>query len=271
MTQHLYAVFGNPIAHSKSPEIHYTFAKTCDIELSYEKRLVDIDAFPQAIELFQSQGGKGCNITVPFKLDAYNLATELTERARLAGAVNTLKLTESGWLGDNTDGQGLATDIVDNLAWSLDNARVFILGAGGAVKGILPVLSRYKDISIAVYNRTHTKAQALADMYENVSAITQSQLEQSDVFDIIINGTSASLSGAKIALPTTLVGQQTKAYDMVYGAEPTPFMQWAGDLGAEIADGLGMLVEQAAESFYVWHGQKPETVDVMSSMREAMK
>lgn len=273
MTENLYAVFGNPIAHSKSPEIHQLFAQSCDIKLRYERRLSDINGFTEALEQFINDGGKGCNITVPFKLDAYNLAAELTERARLAEAVNTLKFTDNGWLGDNTDGQGLATDIIDNLAWSLEGARVLVLGAGGAVKGVLPVLSQYAGVNLALYNRTYEKAQSLARVYDNVQAVTKEALQKIAAFDIIINGTSASLSGSKIDLPESLIASataQTKAYDMVYGAEPTPFMRWASELGAEVSDGLGMLVEQAAESFFVWHGQKPETQIIMKAIREAI-
>lgn len=269
-----YAVFGNPIAHSKSPEIHKTFAELTGEAVIYEKQLVDIDGFEVAAEEF-FKSGKGLNITVPFKLEAYSFAAKLTERARRAGAVNTLALQDDGTvLGDNTDGFGMVSDIVDNLGWKIKDKKVLILGAGGAVRGILQPLLAENPKAVVIANRTVEKAKQLAKGFGDLGAIEGCGFEHLSnfEFDLVINGTSASLSGDLPPLPETLLAQGACCYDMMYGAEPTVFMRWASDHGAEsIADGLGMLVGQAAESFKLWRGLKPEVGPVIAMQRAKLK
>lgn len=260
----LFAVFGNPIAHSKSPAIHQQFAQQAGIAIDYQKRLAPLEDFVGAVANFRADGGLGANVTVPFKTQAFALASELTDRAKRSGAVNTLKWLPDvdGWLGDNTDGAGLCRDITENLGWSLAGARVLLLGAGGAMQGVLPVLSGYSGIELVIANRTFSKAQDLAQSYENLRACELEQLAHEAPFDVIINGTSTGLFGETLALPETIFhasSHLTKVYDMVYGKELTPFLKWAQAQGATVSDGLGMLVEQAAESFELWTGFRPDT------------
>lgn len=265
----LFAVFGNPIKHSKSPMIHQQFAAEVGLTIDYQKRLAPLDDFAGALAQFQTEGGVGANVTVPFKEQAHALAVQLTERAEKAGAVNTLKWLpeQQGWLGDNTDGIGMCRDISVNHGWQLAGAKVLVLGAGGAVKGVLPVLSGYDDIELILTNRTFEKAEKLAAEYDNVQAVSLDNLAQIGEVDIIINGTSAGLFGQSLDLPASLITAQTKTYDMVYGAELSPFLQWAQEQGAEVADGLGMLIEQAAEAFGVWTGFIPESLPVIKAMK----
>lgn len=269
-----YAVFGNPIAHSKSPEIHKTFAELTDESVSYEKQLVAIDNFDgAAAEFFQA--GKGLNITVPFKMEAYSYAAKLTERARRAGAVNTLAMQPDGTvLGDNTDGIGMVTDITDNLGWNIKDKKVLILGAGGAVRGILQPLLAENPKAVVIANRTVEKAKQLAKGFSDLGAIEGCGFEDLKhfQFDLVINGTSASLSGDLPPLPDTLLAESACCYDMMYGAEPTVFIDWAHEKGAlNTADGLGMLVGQAAESFKLWRGVKPPVQPVIESLRKQLK
>ncbi len=270
-----YRVFGNPIAQSKSPQIHQQFAEQTGESLTYEKQLVDVEGFSAAAKQFFADGGKGLNITVPFKLDAFEFATQLTERAQNAGAVNTLKVLEEGSiLGDNTDGQGLVSDMVDNLGWSLEGKNILVLGAGGAVRGVLQPLLEQSPARVVIANRTIAKALTLVrefKRYGKVQACGFVDLNEQQ-FDVVINGTSASLSGDLPPLPDMLLGEDAVCYDMMYGAEPTVFMQWAKQQGAkDIADGLGMLVGQAAEAFYVWRGVKPQVKPVITSLRKQMQ
>lgn len=269
-----YRVFGNPIEQSKSPQIHQQFAGQTGEALNYEKQLVDIDGFASAAQQFFSDGGKGLNITVPFKLEAFKFAKELTERAQNAGAVNTLKMLESGEiLGDNTDGQGMVSDIVDNLGWSLAGKSILVLGAGGAVRGVLQPLLEQSPARVVIANRTIAKALTLVrefKRYGKVQACGFADLNDQQ-FDVVINGTSASLSGDLPPLPDMLLGEDAVCYDMMYGADPTVFMQWAQQQGAkDIADGLGMLVGQAAEAFLLWRGVKPEVKPVIEKVREKL-
>ncbi len=266
-----YCVFGNPIAQSKSPDIHRQFAQQTGENLNYEKQLVEVEGFKNAAQDFFSAAGKGLNITAPFKLDAYEFADELTERAKNAGAVNTLKKLESGLiLGDNTDGQGMVSDITQNLNWPLSHQRVLVLGAGGAVRGVLQPLLEQNPQRLVIANRTLAKAQTLADefaAYGKIEVCEFNQLE-GQTFDVVINGTSAGLSGKLPPLPDGFIGAQSYCYDMTYGAKPTVFMQWAEQQGAKnIADGLGMLVGQAAESFRLWRGVFPEVIPVIDAQR----
>lgn len=263
-----FAVFGNPVAHSRSPQIHIAFAAQREQSLSYERIEAPLDDFAGSVAAFFAAHGRGANVTVPFKEQAFALCSEVTERARQAGAVNTL-WQENGQLhGDNTDGAGLVTDILQNLDWSLAGRRVLLLGAGGAVRGVIGALQSMAPASVTVANRTVARAQALAEMFNNrgeISACGFSDL--TGHFDLVINATSASLAGDMPPLPAGLVDSSSQCYDMMYGDEPTPFLRWASAQGAATADGLGMLVEQAAEAFLVWHGWRPVTAGLIASLR----
>ncbi len=269
-----YGVMGNPIGHSKSPMIHSLFAAQTEQALSYEAILVEIGAFNEAVETFRNEGGKGLNVTVPFKRDAWKLADELSPCAELAGAVNTLILRSDGsLLGDNTDGTGLVRDIQDNLGTSLRDKNILILGAGGAVRGVLNPILEQKPVSVTIANRTPARAQELADAFEEFGTVDGCGFEELDgsSFDIVINGTSASLQGEVPPLPDTLLAKGALCYDMMYAAIPTAFMAWAEEHNsAQISDGLGMLVEQAAESFRIWRGVKPQTAPVIRAVRESL-
>ena len=262
-----YAVIGHPIAHSKSPLIHAAFARATGQQLRYEALLAPLDGFGATVRDFRAAGGRGCNVTVPFKLEAHALATRLTHRAAQAGAVNTLKFDGDDILGDNTDGVGLARDIA-RLGVPIDGQRVLVLGAGGAARGVLGPLLAQQPGHLAVAARRLGKAQELAAMFAPaVAALSLDQLG-ADRFDIIINATSASLSGATIALPAAVCGGAQLVYDMMYAAAPTAFLRAASARGAaQVADGLGMLVEQAAESFFLWRGVLPPTAPVLTELR----
>ncbi len=270
-----YGVMGNPIGHSKSPLIHSLFAEQTSQQLSYEAILVELGGFNDAVAEFRSEGGKGLNVTVPFKRDAWKLVDERTPRAELAGAVNTIVLREDGsLLGDNTDGVGLVRDIRDNLGTSLVGKKILVLGAGGAVRGVLESILAEQPAAVVVANRTAARAQELADTFEEFGCIDGCGFDELDgsSFDIVINGTSASLKGEVPPLPDALLAKGALCYDMMYAAQPTAFMLWADDHNSShIADGLGMLVEQAAESFLIWRGTKPQTAPVIAAVRETLK
>jgi shikimate dehydrogenase len=269
-----YAVFGNPIAHSKSPQIHARFAHQTAQDLSYSAEHINEDAFEAAVEDFLQGNGKGLNITVPFKERAWALAQWRSERAELAGAVNTLYRLEDGRLaGDNTDGVGLVRDLADNNEVDLEGARVLILGAGGAVRGVLQPLLAAGASSILIANRTPARAEALAQLFDSAAGVTGCGFDAipATAFDLIINGTSASLQGELPPVPEATVSAHTACYDMMYGAEPTPFCRWAQAQGAgRVMDGLGMLVEQAAEAFLIWRGVRPDTAPVIQALRESL-
>ncbi|MDD4964292.1 MAG: shikimate dehydrogenase [Gallionella sp.] len=262
-----YAVIGNPIAHSKSPLIHHLFAQQTGEDLQYSALLSPLDAFVQTVQTFREKGGKGMNVTVPFKFEAFALATKLTARAQAAGAVNTLSFQADGEiLGDNTDGAGLVRDITVHLGLDLQNKRVLLLGAGGAAYGVvLPLL--LAGAQLTVVNRTLEKAQQLAAAFAS-DAISVASYEDlvNQAFDCVINATSSGLSDQRPPVPATVFSTQTLAYEMMYGRE-TPFMAFARQHGAQVADGLGMLVEQAAESFFLWRGTRPETTAVRMILR----
>lgn len=267
-----YAVFGNPIAHSKSPKIHQLFAAQTGQTIEYAKVQVELGAFSAQANQFFSQGGKGLNVTVPFKRDAFGYADELSERAALAGAVNTLiPQTDGRVLGDNTDGVGLVQDLCENLGWQLHQKRILIIGAGGAVRGVLLPLLQRNPKEVVIVNRTVTKANALVEQfscYGNINACGFTDLT-SVHFDILINAVSAGLQGEISPLPEGIVAVGAKAYDMVYGDRPTAFIQWSRANGAAAeADGLGMLVGQAAESFYLWRGVRPNIRPVLETLRQ---
>ncbi len=268
-----YAVVGNPIAHSKSPDIHEQFAEQTSQNLTYDRMLVKLGAFNEEVSAFFALGGLGLNVTVPFKEEAFRYADQLTERARLAGAVNTLALQDDGnVLGDNTDGAGLVADIQANN-WTLEGKTLLILGAGGAVRGVLQPLLAQNPSKVVIANRTVSKAQDIVDMYPGVDHLSVSSYAElfGQSFDLVINGTSASLAGAIPPLPDNVVTSRTCVYDMMYGSEPTVFLTWAESQGATaLIDGLGMLVGQAAESFDLWRGVKPATDEVIQVLRDKL-
>ncbi len=260
-----YAVIGNPVAHSKSPEIHALFAAGTGQDVEYGRLLAPLDGFQETVRKFIDQGGKGLNVTVPFKFDAFNLATELTPRARMAGAVNTLAFREGVIVGDNTDGAGLVADITVNAGISLLNSRILLLGAGGAAYGVMLPLLEQKPVYIHIANRSLEKAEELAKQFSdfgNTSAFAYDELKES--YDIVINATSAGLSNAMPPVSGNIFADGALALDMVYADKPTPFLQFAQQCKVKGRDGFGMLVEQAAESFFVWRGIKPQTGPVFS-------
>jgi shikimate dehydrogenase len=269
-----YAVFGNPVRHSKSPWIHKAFARQTDQKLTYRAVKVETGAFAEAAGAFFARGGRGLNVTLPFKQDAMAFAGGVSERARLAGAVNTLLRREDDSIfGDNTDGIGLVRDMVVNLGWSLRDKHIVVLGAGGAVRGVLELLLLEQPRSLLVVNRTPEKAEDLASRFAEIGPIETGGFDrlESRTCDLVINGTSASLSGVLPPLPDGLLHERSCCYDMVYGAQPTPFMRWAALHAAwAVADGLGMLVEQAAESFYIWRRVRPQTGPVLAELRSVM-
>lgn len=270
-----YAVIGNPIGHSKSPRIHAAFAAQTGQQLSYEALLAPLDGFVATVQGFQAAGGRGMNVTVPFKLEAFDLADRLTPRAQAAGAVNTLAFGADGTLGDNTDGAGILRDITVNLGFAVAGRRVLLLGAGGAARGtVLPLLDA-QPASLTIANRTASKAAELADEFATAGAIAPTGCGLAQLagqqFDLVINATSASLSDAAPDLPAGLYAPGSLAYDMMYGKGETPFLAAARQQGAaRLADGLGMLVEQAAESFFLWRGVRPETAPVLAELRAAL-
>lgn len=267
-----YAVFGNPIAHSKSPQIHRLFAEQTGQALCYEAILAPLEDFAGAARQFFSEG-LGANVTVPFKEDAYRLADQLTDRARRAGAVNTLKKLEDGrLLGDTSDGAGLVNDL-HNAGIELTGKRILLLGAGGAVRGVIEPLLAQRPARLAVANRTQAKAEELARLFADLGEVQAQGFEQlSEPVDLIINGTSASLSGALPPIPAALiVPGHTLCYDMMYGRETTAFNRWAEAQGAaRTLDGLGMLVEQAAEAFQLWRGVRPDGRPVLAALRRQL-
>ena len=268
-----YAVIGNPIAHSKSPEIHARFAAQTGENLSYERLLAPLDGFAETVRAFIENGGRGLNVTVPFKLEAYEMTTGLTNRARIAGAVNTLLLGGAEIIGDNTDGVGLVADIVQNVGMSLSGKRLLLLGAGGAARGVLQPLIDENPSELVIANRTLGKAHELTEIFSArtsvpISACAFSALQGK--FDIVINATSAGLADEMPDVPGSIFGSGTLAYDMVYGKQPTRFLQFAAQHGATVRDGLGMLVEQAAESFFVWRGIRPATAPVLAALRDSL-
>ena len=268
-----YAVMGHPISHSKSPHIHRQFAGQFGMAIDYTAMDVAPGTFAAEVQAFRAAGGKGLNVTVPYKQEAFALADWRTPRAELAGAVNTLKLDEDGMLGDNTDGIGLLRDLTLNLDQKLFEQSVLLLGAGGAVRGVLGPLLEQAPKLLVIANRTVAKAEALAQHFGVIGPVQACGFEalQGAAFDVVINGTAASLGGELPPLPDTLFRENALAYDMMYGAKPTLFMQWAQAHGATRShDGLGMLVEQAAESFFVWRGRKPETAAVIASLRASL-
>ncbi|GAB2578360.1 shikimate dehydrogenase [Nitrincola alkalisediminis] len=273
-----YAVFGNPISHSKSPTIHRLFAEQLQQRLEYSAHLSDVDRFEQDIQHFFAEGGKGTNVTLPFKEMAWKMAERLSEAAQLAGAANTLWMQDNLLHADNTDGVGLVNDLLNNCGATLKGRHLVVLGAGGAVRGVIKPLLDSGCASIVIANRTFAKAKQLADIFSelaqsgvSVDACEFAALSPSPRVDIVINGTSASIQGDVPPVPDGVVSAHTLCYDMMYSNTQTAFCRWARSQGAErVFDGLGMLVEQAAESFSIWRGVKPDTAPVIELLRQSL-
>jgi shikimate dehydrogenase len=268
-----YCLMGNPVEHSKSPWIHARFAALTNEPVHYGKRLVPLDGFAESIAAFRAEGGKGCNITVPFKFEAAALAQSETPRARLAQASNTLRFDPNGIHADNTDGVGLVNDIVHNAGLDLAGRDVLLLGAGGAAAGVLGPLLEARPRSLTVANRTAQKAVELAERHQALAADAGTALHASSLeavqgaFDVVINATASSLAGGGIPVAPSVLRPGALAYDMMYGPAAQGFLDWAREHGANARDGLGMLVEQAAESFLVWRGVRPPSQQVLAELR----
>lgn len=276
MSLDTYCVMGNPVEHSRSPWIHSRFAALTGQNLQYTRQLVPLDGFAQAVRAFAQAGGRGCNVTVPFKLEAAQCATTCSERVQLAAAANTLVFQDGAIHADNTDGLGLVADIQRNAGVPLAGCDVLLVGAGGAAAGVLGPLLHEGPRSVAVVNRTAARAQALVQAHTPLATLQKTELLALDMqalerdFDIIINATASSLAGAGVPVPAHVLRPGSLAYDMMYGAAAQPFLDWATRHGAQPRDGLGMLVEQAAEAFALWRGVRPPSAQVLAELRSAM-
>ena len=273
MDNEFYAVVGHPISHSKSPRIHSLFARQTGEPLEYTAIQAPLEDFHGTVRNFFERGGKGLNVTVPFKEQAWTMADHRTPRAEKAGAANTLYLDkDQALVADNTDGVGIVRDLVNNHGASLAGARILVLGAGGAVRGVIGPILAERPASVTIANRTVAKAEALVRLFAREAGTTELSacgFDQPEAdFDLVINGTSASLQGDLPPVSGEIIGLHTVVYDMMYSLHTTTFNQWALDQGAtRVFDGLGMLVEQAAESFYVWRGVRPDTAAVIEELR----
>jgi shikimate dehydrogenase len=265
-----YVVIGNPVAHSLSPEIHARFARSTGEAIAYERLFVERGDFPRAAQAFFASGGCGANVTLPFKVDAFAFARDRTPRAQEAGAVNTLAWRDGHVLGDNTDGAGLVRDLTANLGLALRGKRVLLLGAGGAARGVAGPLLALAPALLVIANRTRERAAELAHRFRGAGPVEGVGLDAiGGGFDLVVNATSTSTRGESLPLPDGLFAAGATAYDMAYGASARPFLEKAGAAGARASDGLGMLVEQAAESFFLWRGKRPETAGVIAALRAA--
>jgi shikimate dehydrogenase len=260
-----YAVIGNPVAHSKSPWIHAQFARATGEDIDYGRIEAPLNGFARSVEAFRAQGGRGLNVTLPFKSEAFRFCAAASERAAAAQAVNTLVLDRGRPWGDNTDGVGLVRDLAVNLGRKLEGAHILLMGAGGAAQGVIGPLAQAGAAAIMIANRTVPRAQALAARVPGAMACGYEALAGRS-FDLVVNATSAGLAGELPPLPAGLFRPAALAYEMVYG-RVTPFMAMARAAGAQVSDGLGMLVEQAAESFLVWRGVRPQTAGVLAALR----
>jgi shikimate dehydrogenase len=272
-----YAVIGNPIAHSKSPQIHAAFAKQTNQDISYEAILATLNGFEATVRDLIEKGYKGANVTVPFKFDAFKLRSQVGSKSNVlvAGAVNTLTFNQDGIIKDNTDGDGLVRDIENNLNCLISNKRVLLIGAGGAAEGVLHPLLEKKPKLLVIVNRNLEKALAMQSKIETQGWYPSTEIIakgfddlENQAFDIVINATSTGLSDIALPIPNSVFKENCLAYEMMYGRE-TPFMTQASAAGAKVADGLGMLVEQAAEAFYIWRGLRPGTATVIAMLRNA--
>ncbi len=273
-----YVVLGHPVEHSRSPFIHALFAEQTHQHLRYDRQLCALDGFEAAVRQFAQDGGRGCNVTVPFKFDALALATHPTARAQRAGAANVLAFDGDRWTADNTDGVGLVHDIQIGAGMPLKLARVLLVGAGGAAAGVLGPLLQCQPAQVVVCNRTPAKAMALVDSHAAWARQHNSVLQGcgltglgSDRFDVVINASSSSLQGAASPVPASVLGPGTLAVDLMYGAAAQPWLDWAQAQGAQPRDGLGMLVEQAAEAFFLWRGVRPQTAPVLQALRASVQ
>lgn len=270
----LYAVIGNPIGHSRSPRIQRAFALATQQDMTYDAILSPLDGFRRVVtDFFAADEGKGLNITLPFKEQAYELSEVKSHRATQAGAVNTLMKGKDGRLyGDNTDGVGLVRDMTQNLGWTLEGKRILVVGAGGAVRGVLGTLLAQNPSQLWIVNRTYSKAQNLANIfraYGNIDALRFDEIAAQSV-DVIINGSSSSLKGELPPLAEGILAQGACAYDMAYGKAELPFLVWAKAQQATLSDGLGMLVEQAAESFFIWREVRVESASLLAELRDEL-
>lgn len=269
-----YAVLGNPVAHSQSPFIHAEFARQTGQDIEYTRVLCAMDGFADAVRGFAETGARGCNITMPFKFQAAALAAVVTPRAALAQAANVLRFDAGGWLADNTDGVGLVRDIESNAGVPLAGRRVLLIGAGGAAAGALGTLLEARPADVVVANRTLARAQALVERHRGVARDTAlSAREPGDCgegFDVVVNATASSLQGGEIPVGAAVLAPGALALDMMYGPAAQGFLAWAAAHGARGRDGLGMLVEQAAEAFFVWRGVRPDTAPVLAALRERL-
>lgn len=270
-----YCVMGNPIAHSRSPAIHARFAELTGERIGYQRRLVAPGGLARALRNFAAEGGRGCNITVPFKIEAARLADRRSDRVQLAGAANTLLFaTDGACFADNTDGLGLVADITRNAGVALAGSDVLLIGAGGAAAGVLGPLLQTGARSVTLANRTLARAQELARAHEALARRHATQLQAQDLrsplpdFDLVINASASSLAGAELPLPASVLRPGCLAYDLMYGAAAQGFLGWARSHGALARDGLGMLVEQAAESFALWRGLRPPSAQVLAEMQQ---
>lgn len=271
-----YAVIGHPVTHSQSPFIHAAFAQQTGQAMAYGRIDCGPDGFEAAVRQFAAQGAGGCNITVPFKFSAAKLATRTSDRARMAGAANILSFEPDGWLADNTDGSGLRRDIEHNAQWPLTGRRVLLVGAGGAAAGVLGPLLQGVPQQVVVVNRRPERAQWLADRHKLMAQtagvdLSTAPIEQPGTgFDLVINATASSLQAAPIPVPAAVLGRDALAIDLMYGAAARGFLDWADRHGAQGRDGLGMLVEQAAEAFFVWRGIRPAGAPVLKALRHQL-
>ena len=271
-TVDLYCVMGNPVEHSRSPWIHARFAELTAQRLHYTRELVALDGFAAAVPAFAAAGGRGCNVTVPFKLQAAELADHCSERVQLAGAANTLVLAHGRIEADNTDGLGLVADIRDNAGQAIAGQDLLLIGAGGASAGALGPLLEQQPRRIVVVNRTVAKAQALVERHAALAArhgveLQAQGLDTADSFDLVINASASSLGGAAVPVPASVLRRGCLAYDMMYGPAAQGFLDWAAQHGARGRDGLGMLVEQAAAAFALWRGVRPAGAPVLAELR----
>ena len=274
MTVDRYAVLGNPVAHSRSPVIHAAFARQTGQLISYDRVLCPLDGFADSVRAFQAAGGRGCNVTVPFKFEARDLAVRCSDRAALAGAANVLRFDADGCFADNSDGIGLVRDIEHGAGMPLAGKRVLLVGAGGAAAGVLGPLLQAQPAAVVVANRTADKALALVDRHADLARKHGAALHATGLnapgtgFDIVLNASASSLQGAASPVRASVLAPGALAVDLMYGPTAEPFLAWARAAGAQARDGLGMLVEQAAEAFWLWRGVRPETAPVLQAIRE---
>lgn len=276
MTADRYAVIGNPVAHSRSPAIHAAFARLTGQTLVYERLLCPLDGFEAAVRGFFAAGGRGCNVTLPFKFDVPRLAARCTPRAQRAGAANTLRFDAAGWLADNTDGIGLVRDIEVGADVALAGRRVLLVGAGGGAAGVLGPLIAARPAEIVVANRSPAHAQTLVEAHtawahEHGVAVRAAGLDGAgEHYGVLINASASSLKGLPSPVAAATLAPGALAVDLMYGPAAAPFLDWARAAGAQARDGLGMLVEQAAEAFYLWRGVRPQTAPVLALVRRQM-